>query len=149
MQALHFLLVPNTATTTAELQADPFKRGTKVRLVDDIPGYPTGSRGKVAVANGFAWQRYWVRFANGESVGHIDHQSLVKAKDYDRFLVQRDRESIEAETAAEDAAAAAAAGGDDAEDESASAGGSVEVNGVTIPQRLLDMSAAARIRLGA
>ncbi len=141
--------MPNATVTTAELQANPLKRGTKVRLVDDIPGYPAGSKGKVAVANGFAWQRYWVRFADGESVGHIDHSSLVRAKDYDRFLVQRERETIEAEAAAEAAAAAADAGGDDAAAGSAAAGGGVQVNGVTIPQRLLDMSAAARARLGA
>ena len=141
--------MPNAAATTAELQASPFTRGTKVRLVDDIPGYPAGSKGKVAVANGFAWQRYWVRFADGESVGHIDHGSLVKAKDYDRFLVQRDREAIEAEKAAEAAASAPEAGDDAGAGGGAAAGGGVEVNGVTIPQRLLDMSAAARTRLGA
>lgn len=142
--------MPKAAVTTAELQADPYTRGTKVRLVDDIPGYPAGSKGKIAVANGFAWQRYWVRFADGESVGHIDHDSLVKAKDYDRFLVQREREAIEAEAAAEAAAAAAEAGDDGSGGGGgAAAAGGVEVNGVTIPQRLLDMSAAARTRLGA
>ncbi|MEQ8839471.1 MAG: hypothetical protein RIB98_00685 [Acidimicrobiales bacterium] len=138
--------MPKPAATTAELQADPFTRGTKVRLVDDIPGHPAGSRGKVAVANGFAWQRYWVRFADGESVGHIDHASLVKAKDYDRFLVQRDREAAEAELAAENATTDS---GGDAGGGSAAASGGVEVNGVMVPQRLLDMSAAARARLGA
>ncbi|MDW3218718.1 MAG: hypothetical protein R8F63_08905 [Acidimicrobiales bacterium] len=142
--------MPKSPPTTAELQADPYKRGTKVRLVDDIPGYPAGSEGKVAVANGFAWQRYWIRFADGESVGHIDHGSVVRAKDYERFLVQREREAVEAEKAAELAAAAAEAGGDDAGDSGgAAAGGGVTVNGVTVPQRLLDMSAAARTRLGA
>ena len=95
--------------TTAELQAGPFKRGTKVRLVDDIPGYPAGTEGKVAVANGFEWFRYWVRFPDGKAVGHIDHKSLVKRKDYDEFLVAREREAVEAEKAAEEAAAAAAA----------------------------------------
>lgn len=140
--------MPNAAATTAELQGNPFKRGTKVRLVDDIPGYPTGSRGKVAVANGFAWQRYWIRFTDGESVGHIDHSSVVKAKDYDRFLVQRDREAIEAAAAAE-LAASAAEEGDAGSSDGAAAGGTVEVNGVAVPQRLLDMSAAARVRLGA
>ena len=140
--------MPNAAAPTAELQATPYTRGTKVRLLDDIPGYPAGSKGKVAVANGFAWQRYWVRFADGQSVGHIDHSHLVKAKDYDRFLVQREREAIEAENAAEAAASAPAAeagGGGTA----AASGGGVEVNGVVIPQRLLDASAAARARLGA
>lgn len=120
-----------------------------MRLVEDIPGHPAGSRGKVALANGFTWQRYWVRFADGESVGHIDHNRLVKAKDYDHFLVQREREA----EAAEAAALTAADSTDDADTESggggAAVGGSVEVNGVVIPQRLLDMSAAARVRLGA
>ena len=142
--------MPNAAATTAELQANPFTRGTKVRLVDDIPGYPAGSKGKVAVANGFSWHRYWVRFADGGSVGHIDHGLLVKAKDYDRFLVQREREAVEAEAAAEAAAAAGELGeGESADGGATASGGSVEVNGVSIPQRLLDMSAAARTRLGA
>ena len=137
--------MPKAAPTTAELQGNPFKRGTKVRLVDDIPGYPAGSRGKVAVANGFAWTRYWVRFADGESIGHIDHSSVIKAKDYDQFLVLREREAI----AAEEAAANATDEVDDAGDGAAASGGTVEVNGVIIPQRLLDMSVAARVRLGA
>lgn len=137
--------------TTAELQERPFKRGQKVRLVDDIQGHPAGSQAKVAVANGFAWLRYWIRFPDGSTAGHVDHGSLVRSRDYDKFLVARGREAVEAEQAAAeaeaDAEAAGAAGGD------AGGGGpsgdSVEVNGVVIPQRLLDMSAAARVRLGA
>jgi hypothetical protein len=148
-EALHFLLVPSSPSTTAELQANPYKRGTLVRLVDDIPGHAAGSEGKVALANGFAWQRYWVRFSDGESVGHIDHNSLVRAKDYERFLVQREKEAIEAQEAALRSAEQADA--DDTGDSAGGAapGGGVQVNGVTIPQRLLDMSAAARARLGA
>jgi hypothetical protein len=140
--------VPKAAVSTAEIQGNSFKRGTKVRLVDDILGYPAGSSGKVAVANGFTWLRYWVRFTDGESIGHIDHGSLVKAKDYDRYLVQRDREAAEAAAAAE-ADAAEDAGSEDSGDGGAVAAGAVVVNGVAIPQRLLDMSVAARIRLGA
>ena len=129
--------------STAELQERPFKRGQKIRLVDDIPGYPAGSRGKVAVANGFSWLRYWIRFNDGSTVGHVDHNSVVRAKDYDTFLVAREREAVEAEHAAsqvDDVAEGAAGGG-------AAAGGGVEVNGVMIPQLLLDRSAAARARL--
>ena len=131
--------------STAELQENPYKRGQKVRLVDDLPGYPAGTQGKVAVTNGFTWLRYWVRFADGATVGHIGHDSLVKAKDYDLYLAAREREAVEAEQAAEvaaddDAGGAAGAG---------AAGGGVEVNGVSIPQLLLDRSAAARARLGA
>ncbi len=148
-EALHFLPVPSSPSTTAELQANPYKRGTKVRLVDDIPGHPAGSEGKVALANGFAWKRYWVRFTDGESIGHIDHNSLVRAKDYERFLVQREKEAIEAEAAALRAAEQAEAAGDEGDAGPAAGGDGVQVNGVTIPQRLLDMSAAARARLGA
>ena len=135
--------------STAELQAAAYKRGTKVRLVDDIPGYPAGSQGKVALANGMTWKRYWVRFPDGNSVGHVDHHALVKTKDYDAFLIARDREAIEAEKAAEEAAAAAAAGGGDTEGggAGAAASGGVTINGVFIDQSWLDKAAAARARL--
>jgi hypothetical protein len=129
--------------STAELQELPYKRGQKIRIVDDIPGHPAGSTGKVAVANGFTWLRYWIRFSDGSTVGHVDHGSVVKAKDYDTFLVARDREAVEAEHAAthtEEVADAGAGGG-------GAAGGGVEVNGVMIPQLLLDRAAAARTRL--
>ncbi len=139
-------------SSTAQLQAKPFVRGAKVKLVDDIPGYPAGSTGKIAVANGFAWTRYWVRFDDGRAVGHVDHHSLVKRGDYDDFLAARTREELEAVEAAEQAAKATAEAPDPAEAAAVGAGasgGAVQVNGVTIPQRLLDMSAAARQRLGA
>lgn len=137
-------------TSTAEIQAAAYKRGTKVRLVDDIPGYPAGSQGKVALANGMTWKRYWVRFPDGNSVGHVDHHSLVKTKDYDSFLVAREREAIEAAKAAEAAAAAAEAGGGASgggADAGAAAGGGVTINGVFIDQSWLDKAAAARARL--
>ncbi len=133
-------------TSTAELQASTFKSGTKVRLVDDVPGYDAGSTGKVALANGITWKRYWVRMSDGSSVGHVSHSSVVRAKDYDKFLVCREREAIEAEKAAAEAASAPQAssgGGDDA-----SAGGGVEINGVFLAQSWLDKAAAARARLG-
>ncbi len=139
-------------SSTAQLQAKPFVRGTKVRLVDDIPGYPAGSTGKIAVANGFTWIRYWVRFDDGTAVGHVDHHCLVKRRDYEEFLSAREREEIEAIEAAEQAAKAAAEAPDPSDTPAVGAGGAggaVQVNGVTIPQRLLDMSAAARQRLGA
>ena len=134
--------------TTAELQGRTYKRGEKVRLLEDIPGYPAGTTGKIGVANGMSWKRYWVRFPDGNAVGHVDHGLLVRAKEYDQFLVARDREAIEAEKAAllaaEEAAnnPAAAAGGGGAD-----SGAGVEVNGVFIDQSWLDKSAAARARL--
>jgi len=131
-------------TTTAELQAHSFKRGEKVRLVDDITGHPSGTQGKIALANGMTWRRYWVRFTDGSAQGHIDHGSLVRSKDYDNFLTLREQEAIQAESAAEAAANAPTA---EVADEGADSDGAV-INGVPIPQLLLDRSAAARVRLG-
>lgn len=137
------------ATTTAELQSDAFRRGAKVRLVDPAGGYPAGSKGRIAVANGMTWRRYWVRMHDGAAIGHVDHASLVRAGDYEAFLAARDIEAAEAEQAAEEAAAAAEAAADEAPGDVGAAADGTVVNGVQIPQRLLDMSAAARARLGA
>ena len=136
--------------TTAEMQANTYKRGQKVRILDDIPGVPAGTRGKISLANGFTWTRYWVRFDNGMVVGHVDHEKLVRAKDYERFLMAREREAIEAEMAAEQAALEAEQSEAEAPDEvAAAAGGSGDfvVNGVTIPPYLIERSASARARL--
>ena len=133
--------------STAELQAATFKRGANVRLVDDVSGYPAGSQGKVAVANGMTWKRYWVRFPDGNAIGHVDHTSLVSAKDYDVFVVAREREAEEAAKAAEAAvnAPAESAGGGAA----AGGGAGVEVNGVFIAQTWLDKSARGHRRIAA
>lgn len=135
-------------TSTAELQADTFKRGTKVRLVDDVAGYEAGTAGKIALANGITWKRYWVRMSNGSAVGHISHSSVVKAKDYDTFLVSRDREAIEAENAAAAAALSPASSSDGSDDVGGADSGGIEINGVFLAQSWLDKAAAARARLG-
>jgi hypothetical protein len=146
--------------STVELQAATYKRGQKVRLVDDLPGVPAGTTGKISLANGFTWIRYWVRFANGEVVGHVDHGKLVRSKDYERFLVAREREAVEAEKAAElaaleaERAAAEGPSGADAPDSDEAAASDdassddVVVNDVTIPASLFEKAAAARARLG-
>ena len=141
---------PKTYTTDA-LQARTLKRGERVRLVADLPGVSSGTEGKVAMANGFTWNRYWVRFVDGPVVGHIDHGDLVRTKDYDRFLIARDREAEEAERAAQHAAEAAADPSASAGAEAAAGGDSGEavVNGVAVPAFLLERSADARARLGA
>ena len=142
--------MPPKIFTTEALQANTLKRGERVRLVADLPGIPAGAEGKVAMANGFAWSRYWVRFADGRVVGHITHADLVRARDFGRFLVARDREAVLAEQAALQAAdgvahsAAAADAGPASTDD-----GEAVVNGVTVPAFLLQRSADARARLGA
>ena len=143
--------MPPKTFTTAQLQARTLKRGEKVRLVAELPGVPQGAEGKVAMANGFTWNRYWVRLVDGRVVGHIDHGDLVRTRDYERFLVARDREAIEAELAAQraaEAAEAAPAEADGADGGDAGAGEAV-VNGVAVPAYLLQRSADARTRLGA
>ena len=143
--------MPPKVFTTAQMQARTLKRGEKVRLVSELPGVPQGTEGKVAMANGFTWNRYWVRLVDGRVVGHIDHDDLVRTRDYDRYLVARDREAVEAEEAAQRAAEAAADPSVGAGAEVAAGGESDEavVNGVAVPAYLLQRSADARTRLGA
>lgn len=144
--------MPPKTFTTAQLQARTLKRGERVRLVAGLPGVPEGTEGKVAMANGFTWNRYWVRLVDGRVVGHIDHGDLVRTRDYERFLVARDREAVEAELAAQRAAEAADTASDGTDGtEGAADGGTDEaiVNGVAVPAYLLQRSADARTRLGA
>lgn len=51
----------------------------KVVAVDDLAGVPSGTRGKVTVANGLQWKRYWVRFDNDVEIGHLDSRHIAKA----------------------------------------------------------------------
>ena len=143
--------MPPKTFSTAQLQARTLKRGERVRLVAGLPGVPEGSEGKVAMANGFTWNRYWVRLVDGRVVGHIDHDDLVRTKDYERFLVARHREAVEAEEAAQRAAETAADPSSGAGAEVAAGGESDEavVNGVAVPAYLIQRSADARTRLGA
>ena len=144
--------MPPKTFTTAQLQARTLKRGERVRLVSGRPGVAEGTQGKVAMANGFTWNRYWVRLVDGRVVGHIDHGDLVRTKDYERYLVARDREAEEAERAAQQGAdSAAAPSADGTEAENSADGGASEpvVNGVTVPAYLIQRSADARTRLGA
>ncbi|MXW97815.1 MAG: hypothetical protein F4Y05_10620 [Acidimicrobiaceae bacterium] len=143
--------MPPKVFTTSQLQARTLKRGERVRLVSELPGVPQGTEGKVAMANGFTWNRYWVRLVDGRVVGHIDHDDLVRTRDYERYLVARDREAEEAELAALVAAEAADDPSADAaaEAEAGEGTGEAVVNGVPVPAYLLQRSADARTRLGA
>jgi hypothetical protein len=55
--------------------------GDKVRATVDLPSVdhvevPTGTEGKVILANGFNWQRYRVLFDNGGELGDLDQRHL-------------------------------------------------------------------------
>jgi hypothetical protein len=50
--------------------------GDKVRAKVNLPGVSEGAEGKVILANGFNWQRYRVRFADGAELGDLDQRHL-------------------------------------------------------------------------
>ncbi len=53
-----------------------YTKKDKVEAAVDLPGVPAGTPGKILVANGFAWNRYYVKFDNGVAIGSIDGQYL-------------------------------------------------------------------------
>lgn len=52
------------------------RMGDRVRTTVELRGVPTGTEGKVILANGFNWQRYRVLFENGAEIGDLDHRHL-------------------------------------------------------------------------
>ncbi|MDP1793520.1 MAG: hypothetical protein Q8K63_05210 [Acidimicrobiales bacterium] len=50
----------------------------KVVAIDDLPGVPKGTNGKVLLANGMNWRRYRVLFDNGQELGHLDARHIDK-----------------------------------------------------------------------
>ncbi len=113
------------------------RSGAKVRATADLPGVPAGTNGKVAMSNGITWLRYWVRFDNGEMLGHVDHDNIVIARHWD--LWHRRKEEAELAASQADTAGAAAGGG------GAAAGGDTPFG---VPQYLLDRTKAALEKAG-
>jgi hypothetical protein len=126
----------------AALSDTEFRRNEQIVALQDLPGVPAGTAGKVELVNGLTWMRYRVKFDNGVDRGTIDGTYLARPDDYER---RRGELADQAARAAE--AADAAAGGDG--DAVADAGDGKVVNGVTVPARLLEMSKRARERLAA
>jgi hypothetical protein len=52
------------------------KVGDKVRATVDLQGAPTGTEGRVLLANGFNWLRYRVLFTSGAEIGDLDARQL-------------------------------------------------------------------------
>jgi hypothetical protein len=81
------LLIRQTVTMTywkphalAKPHADQLdlKIGDRVESTVDLDaGVPSGTPGKVILANGFNWQRYRVAFVNGIEVGDLDQRNIV------------------------------------------------------------------------
>jgi len=153
------LVEPEVASPATASDVDPavvaeeignvgvLKRRSKVRAFTDLPGVPEGTPGKVALVNGWEpWIRYHVMFDNGVNVGSLNREHLVPAKQYDEMVEKRRRAFESGAFDPVEAVEAAEAGGGEA---AGAGGGGAVVNGVSVPQHLIDRSAAARQRLGA
>ena len=122
---------------TALDRTSPIRRHQKVVATVDLPGVPEGTLGKVRVANGFAWYRYWVDFENGVELGHVDHGNLVRAGDWVRFQVERAEASLQVSEEVDDP------DGDDGDN-----GDETAEDRFGVPEYILERSRAARARLG-
>ena len=118
----------------------PIKRYKKVVATVELPGVPEGTVGKVRVANGFAWYRYWVDFDNGVRMGQVSHDNLCHQDDWGRF--QFDRAEIE-RRALEDPEDSV-----DSDEGDEGAAGAVG-NQFGVPEHLIQRSLDARKRVGA
>ena len=105
----------------------------------NLKGVPEGTSGKVMLSNGLDWVRYWVKFENGVEMGSLHRNKLVSAEDWGLYLEEREDGALPLEETTDSA---------DEESSTTGSGGGVEVNGVLVPQLLLDRSQAALERFG-
>tara|TARA_B100000686_G_C16703313_1_gene924746 strand:+ start:144 stop:515 length:372 start_codon:yes stop_codon:yes gene_type:complete len=110
-----------------------------IKAATDLVGVPEGTQGQIMLSNGLDWVRYWVKFENGVEMGSLHRDKLVLLEDWEKYLEDKEAGSL---TIDEDNDLA-----DEEETESGSGSG-VEVNGVLVPQLLLDRSKAALERFG-
>ena len=113
-----------------------------VKAAINLRGVPEGTMGRVILSSGLDWVRYWVAFENGVELGSLHRDKLVREAEWDAYLVQRERSQEIAESNSE---GQDSSGGSDSP---SSGSGGVEVNGVLVPQLLLDRTKAALERLG-
>jgi hypothetical protein len=121
--------------------AAELRRNERVKTLDDLPGVPKGTEGRVLLVDGFTWTRYRVAFDNGYDLGSIDGSHLARPREYEAALRQRETAAQEETVASSNGAAA--------DEATASSGEGAVVNGVTIPAHLLERSRRARERLTA
>ena len=112
-----------------------------VKAAINLRGVPEGTTGQVILSNGLDWVRYWVAFDNGVEVGSLHRDKLIREDEWDDYLLKREQtlQKAENETELTDGSE---------EPPSSSGSGGVEVNGVLVPQLLLDRTQAALERFG-
>ena len=112
-----------------------------VKAAINLRGVPEGTTGQVILSNGLDWVRYWVAFDNGVEVGSLHRDKLIREDEWADYLLKREQTLQKAENETELT--------DDSEEPPSSSGsGGVEVNGVLVPQLLLDRTQAALERFG-
>ena len=112
-----------------------------VKAAINLRGVPEGTTGQVILSNGLDWVRYWVAFDNGVEVGSLHRDKLIREDEWDDYLLKREQTLQKAENETELT--------DDSEEPPSSSGsGGVEVNGVLVPQLLLDRTQATLERFG-
>ena len=112
-----------------------------VKAAINLRGVPEGTTGQVILSNGLDWVRYWVAFDNGVEVGSLHRDKLIREDEWDDYLLKREQTLQMAENEPELT--------DDSEEPTSGCGsGGVEVNGVLVPQLLLDRTQAALERFG-
>lgn len=118
------------------------ERKDRVKAATDLRGVPEGTEGRVLTRVGLDWIRYWVSFENGVDMGSLGRDKLVRVKEWDRYLVDRQKAAEAGDTAPETSAASSGPA------EAGDSGGGVTIGGVVIPQLLLDRTKAALERRG-
>ncbi|MEY2996176.1 MAG: hypothetical protein RLZ86_794 [Actinomycetota bacterium] len=73
-------------------QLDLRVRDTVVSTVD-LPDVPSGTEGRVLLANGFNWLRYRVQFANGVELGDLDGRHIAPTGRAAKRLAKASRRS--------------------------------------------------------
>lgn len=123
-----------------KVRPETLSRKERVKAAIDLRGVPEGTEGRVMLSNGLDWIRYWVSFDNGVDMGSLGRDKLVRVDEWDQHLIDRDNKVDTALAAPDDDAGAGDGGG--------GAGGAVVVNGVAVPQLLIDRTKNALDRLG-
>ncbi len=131
----------------AKTRPETLRRKERVKAATELRGVPEGTEGRVILANGLDWVRYWVEFDNGVAMGSISRDKLVRADEWEQYLKDRALAAERAAQAAENGDGGAET--DQAAGAEAGAGGEgATVNGVVVPQLLLDRTKAALERFG-
>lgn len=116
----------------------PLKMRDRVVVTRSLRGVPEGTGGKIKVANGLIWDRYWVQFDNGLWLGSVSAADLVRESDWEEFKRRRAEEASRPKVESKEEAAVEASDG----------AGAVPAAGPAsrVPAHLLERSQKARAR---